>query len=73
MGLVTLPELFDQAASDDVVGKMKLLAVLESLPRVGKVGARRIMEEIGIAPNRRVRGVGDQQRAKLLDLFDGQG
>lgn len=69
MGLVSLPELLDQASSDDVIGKMKLVAVLESLPRVGKVGARRIMDEIGIAQNRRVRGVGDQQRAKLLGMF----
>lgn len=72
MGLVSLPELLADASSSDVIGKMKLVSVLESLPRVGKVKARRIMDEIGIAPNRRVRGVGDQQRAKLLEMFDGQ-
>lgn len=70
MGLVTLPELLDRAGADDVIGKMKLVAVLESLPRVGKVGARRAMEDIGIAPNRRVRGVGEQQRVKLLGYFN---
>ena len=37
---------------------MKVLAVLESLPGVGKVKARRIMEEIGISETRRVRGLG---------------
>lgn len=68
MGLVTFPELLDQAGSDDVIGKMKLVSVLESLPRVGKVKARRMMEEVGIAQNRRVRGVGDQQRARLLEI-----
>jgi ribosomal protein S13 len=40
--------------------------MLESLPGVGKVKARRIMEEIGIADSRRVRGLGPQQRAALL-------
>ncbi len=69
MGLVTLPELFERAESDDVVAKMKILAVLEALPRVGKVKARRTMEEIGISETRRVRGVGQQQRAALLALF----
>ena len=41
--------------------------MLESLPGVGKVKARRLMEEIGIADNRRVQGLGAQQRKSLLD------
>ena len=54
---------------DDVVGKMKVLAVLESLPGVGKVKARRTMERIGISESRRVRGLGARQRNELLDSF----
>lgn len=69
MGLVTLPELLERAGNDDVVAKMKLSAVLESLPGVGKVRAKRTMEEIGIAEGRRVRGLGTQQRAALLEAF----
>ena len=51
---------------------MKVLAVLESLPGVGKVKARRTMDEVGIAESRRMRGLGDQQRAALLRAFPGQ-
>lgn len=69
MGSVTLAEVLDQAAEDEIVGKTKVLAVLESLPGVGKVKARRLMEEIGIAESRRLRGLGDQQRAALLEYF----
>ena len=69
MGSVTLTEVLDQATEDEIVGKTKVLAVLESLPGVGKVKARRLMEEIGIAESRRLRGLGDQQRAALLDHF----
>ncbi|HET6833307.1 MAG TPA: integration host factor, actinobacterial type [Acidimicrobiales bacterium] len=69
MGSLTLKELLDQADDNDIVGKMKVLAVLESLPGVGKVRARRTMEEIGIADTRRVRGLGEQQRRSLLDAF----
>ena len=69
MGSVTLSALLVQAETDDHVGKMKVLAVIEALPGVGKVKARRTMEEIGIADTRRVRGLGDQQRTKLLDVF----
>jgi hypothetical protein len=70
MGSMTLKELLD-ADGDDVVGKMKVVAVLESLPGVGKVKARRTMEDIGISETRRVRGLGDQQRKELLKAFPG--
>lgn len=69
MGSVTLKELLAQAEGDDIIGKMKVLAVLEALPGVGKVKARRTMDEIGISDTRRVRGLGDQQRAALLRSF----
>src|ERR671917_2979585 len=62
MGSLTLKELFDQGEKDEVVGKMKVVAVLESLPGVGKVRAKRIMEELKISDSRRVRGLGAQQR-----------
>lgn len=67
MGSLTLGELMQQAGSDEVVGKMKVLAVLESLPGLGKVKARRVMEEIGISETRRLQGLGEQQRKKLFE------
>ncbi|MEE9417401.1 MAG: integration host factor, actinobacterial type [Acidimicrobiales bacterium] len=70
MGSITLREVLDDAAADQVIAKTKVLAVLESLPGVGKVKARRTMEDIGISESRRVRGLGEQQRLKLLELFD---
>ena len=69
MGSITLAELFEQAGTDEIVGKMKTVSVLESLPGVGKVKARRTMEEIGISDSRRLRGLGEQQRAALLRSF----
>jgi len=67
MGSVTLPELFEQASTDDTVGKMKVLAVLESLPGLGKVKARRLLEDCEISETRRVQGLGVNQRKALLD------
>jgi signal recognition particle GTPase len=69
MGSITLKELLDQSVNDDVVGKMKVLAVLESLPGLGKVKARRLMDEVGISEARRVQGLGDQQRRKLFEIL----
>jgi DNA uptake protein ComE-like DNA-binding protein len=65
MGTVTLAEALKSTSS--TVGKLKVVSLLESLPGVGKVKARKIMDEIGIADNRRVQGLGEQQKLSLLD------
>jgi hypothetical protein len=69
MGSLTLSELLEEADKDETVGKTKVLAALESLPGVGKVKARRTMEDIGIAETRRLRGLGKEQRKALLEAF----
>lgn len=56
-------------SDDEVVLKMKVVDVLKSMPKVGKVRAEEIIEEIGITPTRRVRGLGDRQKQALLDRF----
>ena len=71
MGSTSLPELFDLAGTDETIGKMKVLAVLESMPGLGKVKARRLMEEVGISETRRVRGLGTEQKKTLLKSFSG--
>jgi hypothetical protein len=57
------------AKSDDTVGKMKVANVLESLPGVGKVRARKLMEKLDISASRRIRGLGAKQRESLLAEF----
>ena len=69
MGSLSLTDLLDQAADNETLAKMKVLTVLESLPGVGKVKARRTMERIGISETRRVRGLGEQQRKALVEAF----
>jgi hypothetical protein len=57
---------------NDTVGKMKVSAVLESMPGVGKVRARKIMEKLDISASRRVRGLGSKQKDALLAEFGGK-
>ena len=66
MGHLTLTELLKKAEKDETVGKMKVVSVLESLPGLGKVKARRLMETVGISESRRLQGLGAKQRADLL-------
>ena len=57
------------AADNDVVGKMKVSSVLESLPGVGRVRARKLMEKLDISESRRMRGLGAKQKENLLNEF----
>jgi hypothetical protein len=65
----SLADVFAAGEIDEAVGKMRVSAVLESMPGVGKVRAQRIMEKIGISMSRRVRGLGTHQRAALEREF----
>lgn len=68
-GGTTLEEVLKKAETDEVLGKMKVSALLEALPNVGKVRAQQIMEELEIATSRRLRGLGDRQRNALLERY----
>ncbi|HZN75132.1 MAG TPA: integration host factor, actinobacterial type [Micromonosporaceae bacterium] len=68
-GKVTLAEVLGRAEADDVVGKLKVSAVLQAMPGIGKIRAMQIMEKLKIADSRRLRGLGDQQRKALLGEF----
>jgi len=68
-GDLSFREVLDLAGRDELVAGIKVVAILESIPGVGKVTARRTMAEVGIAETRRIRGLGDQQRKALLDAF----
>src|SRR5690606_41639048 len=65
----TLSDVVAVAEEDEAVAKMRVSELLESLPGVGKVKARAIMADIGIADSRRVRGLGAHQLAALLERF----
>jgi len=66
----SLAEVIADGKSNDVVGKMKVSALLESMPGVGRARAKQIMDEVGISESRRVRGLGSNQIAALLSRFD---
>ena len=48
-GSLSLEDLLERSDTDENIGRMKVLSVLESLPRLGKVKARRTMSDIGIS------------------------
>ena len=58
-GELDLDAVLQQAATDEHVNRLKVLALLESVPGLGKVKSRRLMQEIarleGVPPNMSVR------------------
>lgn len=64
-GKITLAEVLERS-DDEVVGKMRVKYLLESLPQVGKITAAKILEEVGIDEARRVQGLGNRQKTDLL-------
>ena len=67
----SLAEVLDEASTDDAIAKIKVVDLLQALPGVGKVRAQQMMERIGIAESRRVRGLGAKQVEALLEEFRG--
>ena len=67
-GKVTLAEALD----DPRAQRIPIRQLLMSLPGIGSVKADLIMRVPGIAPSRRVKGVGIRQRQRLIEIFDSE-
>lgn len=67
-GGIAVADVLAAAEADPAIGRMKVTDLLEALPGIGKVRATVIMSELGIAPTRRVRGLGVHQRRSLSDF-----
>ena len=63
-GKVSLKEVLD--SDDPIAQRLKVSALIESLPGYGKAKAAKIMNELGISATRRVKGLGARQREDLL-------
>lgn len=70
-GKLTVAETLDLAEHDEAVAKLRVVDMLSALPRIGPVRAKALMSAVGIAPSRRMRGLGERQRSALLDHFEG--
>lgn len=68
-GRVDLERTFELARHDHLVGAVKLLFVLESLPGARKTDTRRTLDHLGIDPASPVGRLDDRVRRTLLDAF----
>ena len=62
-------EVIREGQDNEVIGKMRVVDLLQAMPGLGKVRARQLMERLSIAESRRVRGLGNKQVAALEREF----
>ena len=65
-----LPQMTEEQRDDPIVGKIKVSQFIQSFPGWGKAKAEKLMAEIGIAEDRRLKGLGENQAAKLIEALD---
>ncbi len=65
----SLVEVVTEAQHNEVIGKMRVSELLQSMPGIGRVRAKQTMERLKISETRRVRGLGAKQVAALVDEF----
>lgn len=66
---ISIAQVFDIATSDEAIAKMRVLELIESIPGMGKVRAKAVMERLNISPTRRVQGLGRHQMDLLIEEF----
>jgi transposase len=69
-GELTVDQVIGNGDGDEALGRLKVLDLLKALPGVGEVRAAAIMKDVGIAPTRRVRGLGIHQRRALVEHLE---
>ena len=65
----SIVDVLREGKTNEVIGKMRVIDLLQSMPGLGKVRARQVMERLNIAESRRVRGLGTKQVAALEREF----
>lgn len=68
-GELSFTDALDKAVADDTLSRIKVVDLLRAMPRVGITRATETMENLQIAPNRRIRGLGRHQVLRLTELF----
>lgn len=65
----SLADVIADAQDNEMIARLRVRDLLQSMPGVGEVRASQIMERIGIADNRRLRGLGSKQVQALVTEF----
>lgn len=68
-GSYTVADVLAMAETDEIVARTKVFTLLKAVPGYGFARSQQLMRKLGIAESRRLRGLGEKQRAALLEVF----
>jgi guanylate kinase len=66
---LSISDVIDLAKSEESIAKMRVLELVESIPGVGKIRGRAILERLEISLTRRIMGLGRHQMDSLTKEF----
>jgi hypothetical protein len=66
----TIASVLGKAKEDKTIGKTKVAALLKAVPGLGAVKVAALLEQTGIDVDRRAAGLGEKQRAALIDALN---
>jgi len=70
-GKTNLKSLFsDKELFGKYISKMKVMSIISSLPGNGRVNAAQILKDLKISPNKKIGGLGRNQKEKFFKLYN---
>lgn len=69
-GKLTISRIYEIAAHDEAVAKMRVIELIESIPGVGKVRSAAALDRLSISRTRRIQGLGRHQLQALVNEFE---
>ena len=69
VGSLSIHQVIELARTDEVIAKMRVLELVESISGVGKIRGKALLERLEISLTRRIQGLGKHQMNDLISQF----
>lgn len=68
-GSLSILQVIELASTDEIIAKMRVLELVESMSGVGKIRGKALLERLDISLTRRIQGLGRHQMNDLISQF----
>lgn len=70
-GSYSVVDVLNMALEDETVSRMKVFTLIKAAPGYGFARTQQLMHQLHISESRRIKGLGANQRAVLVEMFGG--
>ena len=71
-GSYSVVDVLNMALEDEMVSRMKVFTLIKAAPGYGSARTRQLMHQLHISESRRIKGLGANQHAALVETFGGE-